>query len=255
MNNDRINVYGTSFSNTNLEEVKKIISEYDFTKPSYICFPSTNIVSKAYKNKYFQNILNNAFLTIPDGKITEVYGRVKGYKKIKTISGYDMLRYFLSTNLTHYFYGGDPGTLKIIKDKIENQYPSAKVLGYKSPPMVSVEEIYPNSIIEADIREISALKPDLIWIGISNIKQDYLMYNYLKFFDHGLMLGVGAVFLYFADKVKRGPMWLKKLGLRWVYRLIQEPKKEFKKTVPSTLFFVFLVLLEIVSNFSFNKKK
>lgn len=254
-NPSKINVFGTLFSDTNISDVITMLNQYKYSNPAYVCFPSTNVVSKAYLNTKFQQILNDALLTIPDGKITEVYCRLKGHKNIKTTSGYNLLKSLLNSNLSHYFYGVDEATLELIRIRIEREFPLAKVLGYKSPPFLLVSEIANNEIISKDIAEINKLQPDLIWIGISNIKQDYLMHHFYRRLDHGVMLGVGAVFLYFSGNVKQGPGWLKKFGLKWIYRIIQEPRKEFRKTVPSTLFFLLLLFNEVLcAPFFFIKK-
>ena len=77
---------------------------------------------------------------------------------------------------------------------------------------------------------------------MSNVKQDYLMNCYSQRLGRGLMIGVGAVFLYEAGLVKKGPEWLKKLGMRWIYRVMQEPRRQFRNTVPSVLHFIWLVI-------------
>jgi N-acetylglucosaminyldiphosphoundecaprenol N-acetyl-beta-D-mannosaminyltransferase len=245
-NIERIDIFGTKFSNINIDEAFLLIKNYNFSIPNYICFPSTNTIAKAYKFKEFQSILNSGFLTIPDGKFTEIYARLKGFNKIRTISGYWLMDKLLQTNLSHFFYGADNYTLEELKKVILIKYPKANVLGYLSPPYLSLEEIYPNEIIIEQIKYINSLKPDLIWIGISTVKQDFLMSRYLKYLNHGLMLGVGAVFLYMAGIINKGPEWIKKLGLRWIIRLIQEPKRLWKSTVPSLLFFIKLATKEFL---------
>ena len=238
----RMDLYGTTFSITNKEETVALIEKYPFESPAYICFPSTNIVAKARKNRKFQAILNNAYLTIPDGQVTQMYARFKGIHKLQTTSGFWLLKKLLKTNRSHYFYGSDPDTLAKIKLNIEREFPDAKVLGFKSPPQLSLPEIENNNRIRNDIETIKQLNPDLIWVGLTNIKQDYLMHHYYSHLNKGLMLGVGAVFLYIAGDVKMGPPWIKKLGLRWLLRILQEPKRQIKNTLPSVLSFVGLFI-------------
>jgi N-acetylglucosaminyldiphosphoundecaprenol N-acetyl-beta-D-mannosaminyltransferase len=250
---DRLNLYGLEFSDVSFSQTVDLITNYGFNKPNYICFPSTNIVAKIHKNNYLKDVFNKSFLTLADGKFTEYYFRVKGNKNIENISGYWLLKDLLNTGLNHYFYGGDTTTLNKLKTNIESDFPNAKVLGYSSPPFVAIDEIKSSQQIKNDIVHINILKPDLIWIGISNLKQDVLMHHFVNELDQGLMLGVGAVFLYMSGEVKKGPEWIKKLGLRWVIRVIQEPRKEWKKTVPSVLLFIKLFLTEIIK-YPFRKK-
>lgn len=252
-NPKRLNLYGLHFSDVNFSQTVDLIKKYKFNTPHYICFPSTNIVAKVHKNNTLKNIFNNSYLTLADGKFTEYYFRLKGNKNIENISGFWLLRELLNTDLKHYFYGGSQNTLNKLKLKIEKDFPNANVIGYASPPFVNIEEIERNEKIKNDFLKINQLKPDLIWIGISNLKQDVLMHHFVKKLDQGLMLGVGAVFLYMSGEVKKGPEWIKKLGLRWLIRVIQEPRKEWKKTVPSVLLFIKLFFLELIK-YPFRKK-
>ena len=148
----------------------------------------------------------------------------------------------LQTDLTHFFYGCDDDTLARLENKLSIRFPDAKILGFKSPPYVQQHDIYPNEQIISDFKEINKLGPDIIWIGISTPKQDYLMYYYHKYLDKGIMFGVGAVFLYHAGVVDKGPEFLKKLALRWVYRLAQEPRRLFKRMIPGIAGFLVLVI-------------
>lgn len=113
----KIDILGTHFSNTNLKEVVEFIKFKKFNEPNYVCFPSTNTIAKAHKDKKFQYILNNALLTIADGKFTQFYARMYGNKKIKSISGYWLMKELLQTNLSHFFYGCDDETLAKLKKK------------------------------------------------------------------------------------------------------------------------------------------
>lgn len=250
---ERLDLYGLKFSNVNFKQTIDLIINYNFNNPDYICFPSTNIVAKVHKDEYLKTIFNSSFLTLADGKFTEYYFKLKGNKNIENISGFWLLRELLNTDLKHYFYGGSQNTLNKLKFKIEKDFPDAKVIGYSSPPFVKIEDIKDSEQIKNDILHINQLKPDLIWIGISNLKQDVLMHHFVKELDQGLMLGVGAVFLYMSGEVKKGPEWVKKLGLRWLIRVIQEPRKEWKKTVPSVLIFIKLFFLELLK-YPFRKK-
>ena len=174
----------------------------------------------------------------------------------KTISGYKLLQSLLNTELTHYFYGTDEDTLFLLKVKIEDEYPNAKVLGYKAPPFVnSPEEVLHNAQMTSDILELKQLKPDIIWIGISSPKQDYLMNSFYQKLDHGIMIGVGAVFLYMSGKIKKSPEWIKKIGLRWLYRMLQEPGRLIPFVLPNLISFVKLVLQDIFNKSAFTNSK
>lgn len=229
MDINRFNVFGTQISRINLDKSYESLMNENVIGPGYLSFPSTGIVAKAYNDEVLRNILNNSLITFADGKITEFYTKLRGEKDIKNVSGFDLLGRLLDSEKSHFFYGLNDEQLKLLRIKIKADHPNSNVLGYKSPPFLSTKEIKDNTQIKNDIEEISQLKPNFIWIGISSPKQDYLMKNFVNKLDQGIMIGVGAVLLYKAGIVKKGPRWVKNIGMRWFVRLIQEPKSIWKK--------------------------
>jgi len=154
-----------------------------------------------------------------------MYAKMKGLKDVTTVSGYWVCKQLLDTDLTHYFLGSTEDKLTKIKSMIELEHPNAKVKGYCSPPFQPLDFFSEGNILKAEIEKINALSPDLVWVGISSPKQDFLLKHHLKHMNRGLMLGVGGVFDYLSGEVQKSPEWIKKIGLRWLWRLLQEPKR------------------------------
>jgi len=217
---EKIDIFGVKFSSVCLESASSFLTDYKATNPGYVCFPATGCFKMAHNVPEFKKILNQSLLTVADGKITEYYANIKGYKELKNVSGYWLMHNLLQSELTHFFYGCDIETLNKLKKNLYINYPNANILGFKAPPFIELSNIKNNKQIEKDIYYINSLKPDLIWVGISAPKQEYLMCYYIEYIDKGIMLGVGAVFLYHAGLLKKGPEIFKMLGLRWLIRLI-----------------------------------
>ena len=236
MNPTRFNFLKVQISAESLSTATSKVLGYSFKKPDYICFPDASVVKAANDDPLLLDILNHSYLTLPDGKPSQLAAKLQGFKNVSTVSGFYLMKNLLNSGLTHYFYGGDEQVLKKMKIYLENDFPDAKVLGYKSPPFVPVNGIKSNPQIAEDIAQITKLKPDIVWIGISSPKQDYLMHYHFKSFDHSLMIGVGGVFLYVSDDSLKSPEWVKKIGMRWVYRLSKEPKRLWPKYYETILF-------------------
>jgi len=115
--------------------------------------------------------------------------------------------------------------LNALEKRIKQEFPQANILGMKAPPMVSVADITNNSEIQADLAYISSLRPHFIWIGISSPKQDFLMHHASSQLSTGILLGIGGVFNYLAYPETKSPEWMKRLGLRWLYRALREPRR------------------------------
>jgi N-acetylglucosaminyldiphosphoundecaprenol N-acetyl-beta-D-mannosaminyltransferase len=194
-------------------------------RKGYICFPDIYNIIRANHDYRLLKIYNESTLTLPDGTPSKWLLKKKGVKNATTISGFWLCRKLLDTNLSHYFYGTTPVNLQLMEKRINQDFPKANIFGFKSPPVIDEDKITNNLKLDEEIGSIISLKPDIIWIGISSPKQDLLMYNYQSKAEGTILIGVGAVFDYFAGTAYMGPEWAKKIGLRWLFQLIYDPKR------------------------------
>lgn len=219
----------TKISLTNPDLVLKEIKSYDFTGSEYISLFGLYPLAKSFENQELRKALNYSYLNPVHGRLVEAYLKLKGKKNIQAVDGVFLLDNLLRENVTHYFYGANQETLEKIRKKIESDYPKALISGYKEPPLIELNAVKNNEQLKADLIEINNSKPNIIWVGLGGIKQDLVMYHYSKYLDRSLMIGVGAVFDYFAGNLKLSSATVKKSGLRWFHRLIQEPHLIKKK--------------------------
>lgn len=240
-------IVGLGINLLNLDEVKHFLINYDYKKPGYICLPDSHVINLAYKNKKLRDIINQSTLTLPDGKPIEIYAKANGHKNATTVSGYWLCKKLLNTNLTHFFYGSTDIHLSNLKNKILEEFPNSNVLGFKSPPILNINEIENNQEIISDIKTISKLKPNIIWVGLSSPKQEYLMHLCKPFVENSLMIGIGGVFDYLSEYRKISPEWLKMIGLRWLYRLIKEPRRLFKRELSTVIKTPFLLIKDYLT--------
>lgn len=207
----------------------------DFTKVNikilsgdYMCVSNVFTTVTAYENSQYCNIQNNGVMAIPDGGPLSSVGRKRGYANMKRVTGPSYMEEILNISVengyTHYFYGSTEETLKKMEKKLYEKYPQIKIVGLYSPPFRKLTEDENNEIC----KNINELKPDFIWVGLGAPKQEIWM-NEHQGMIHGFMVGVGAGFDYIAGNIKRAPMWMQKSDLEWLYRLIQEPKRLFKR--------------------------
>jgi len=134
---------------------------------------------------------------------------------------------------SHYFYGGTEETLKKLSDVLKTRYPNVKIAGMYSPPFRPLTK-------EEDVRiiaEINEAKPDFVWVGLGAPKQENWMADHQGSVE-GLMVGVGAAFDYMAGNIQRAPQWMQKSNLEWLYRLMQDPKRLFKRYFYTNMKFI-----------------
>lgn len=244
---ERFEFLGTHINATNLEETTAFLKGYDFNKPGYVSFPDSSVLANAQNNPQLKAILNSALLTLPDGKPSELYARLKGHKKVSTVSGYWLSKKLFQSDLTHYFLGSTEEKLRKIVRNVITEFPSAKIVGYRSPAFHEIKFFEEGNLLTNELAEINTIKPDVIWVGIGSPKQDFLMSSHLPHLERGVMLGVGGVFDYLSGDVKKSPEWIKKIGLRWLWRLVKEPKRLGGKYAITFKTFIIIIFQKLFS--------
>ena len=112
----------------------------------------------------------------------------------------------------------------MLREKLKQTYPKLEIAGMYAPPFRPMTREEDEKAIEA----VNRSKPDFLWVGLGAPKQELWMAEHQGKVS-GLMIGVGAGFDYFAGNIKRAPMWMQKCNLEWLYRLLQEPGRLFKR--------------------------
>jgi len=137
----------------------------------------------------------------------------------------------------HFLYGGVDGVGEALQQHLEKNYPGIQVVGHYTPPFrpLNAEEE------AALIAQIGRLKPDVIWVGLSTPKQERFMAAYIEKLDTTLMFGVGAAFDIHTGRTKDSPGWMKRSGLQWFHRLLQEPRRLGKRYLINNPAFLFLI--------------
>ncbi len=239
----RVNIFDVSLSCVDLDSATEYLLSGTFKPAGYVCFPCTASLANAHGNDSLVNILNAAVLTLADGKFTEFYARAKGHDGVRNVSGYWLMDRLLRSDKTHFLYGADQATLDRLQKELARNYPEARILGSRPAPFLEAGDIPGNETVAQDMEEIRRAGPDFVWVSLSHPKQEILMHHFSGMLDRGVMLGVGAVFLYHAGIVDKGPEILKKLALRWAYRLLQQPRTVLRRNhvIPGMFRFLGLV--------------
>ena len=194
----------------------------------YICVSNVHTTVTAWKDEAYRTVQNGGILAIPDGGPLSSTGRKRGYENMRRVTGPDyMLKAIelgLSKGWRHYFYGSTPETLEKMEKTLRERYPDIQIAGTYSPPFRALSPEEDGEIVE----KINKTAPDFVWVGLGAPKQEIWMRAHQGKL-HGLMVGVGAAFDYTAGNISRAPQWMQKHNLEWLYRLMQDPKRLFKR--------------------------
>lgn len=205
----------------------------------YICVSNVHTTVTAHEDKEYQAIQNGGILAIPDGGPLSSVGRKRGAKNMSRTTGPSYMGEVLKAGgYRHYFYGSTPETLEKLYENLTHDYPQSTIAGMYSPPFREMTEDEDAQIVE----RINETAPDFIWVGLGAPKQEKWMAAHQGRVK-GLMVGVGAGFDYFAGNIERAPQWMQKANLEWVYRLIQDPKRLFKRYLVTNTKFVWNAMI------------
>jgi N-acetylglucosaminyldiphosphoundecaprenol N-acetyl-beta-D-mannosaminyltransferase len=233
---------------TRKEGLNALLQRIDSGEGGYVCFSNVHTVVTAYKADDYQNTLNSAYIAFPDGKPVFWVGVAKGNKGIQSVPGPDFMENLLSKYkgriIRHYFYGSKPEVLDTMAQKVRRINNMAEIVGWESPPFRKLS----HDEETASFQRIIRAKPDLIWVGLGAPKQELWMREHAEKLKPAILLGVGAAFDFYADNVKRAPKLMRAMGLEWLYRLSQEPKRLFSRYFVTNSLFVFYLTREMVAS-------
>ena len=148
---------------------------------------------------------------------------------------------FRERPLTVMFMGSSQKVLDLIVKRAAEVYPHLKIVTYSPPYKPELSEEDNKAIVEA----INAADPDLLWIGMTAPKQEKWTYSHWNELNIHCHVGtIGAVFDFFAGTVERAPMWWQRHGLEWLYRLLKEPKRMWRRYIIGNTLFLWNMLKE-----------
>ena len=188
---------------------------------------SAEVIEQLVKERHRQGMTQQDLSDLT-GILPPNLARLESHKNMERTTGPSLMGEIFEISVKkgyrHYFYGSKEETLELLYQKLTSNYPGIQIAGMYSPPFRPMTEEEDKAIIE----RINETNPDFVWVGLGAPKQEKWMAAHQGKID-GLMLGVGAGFDYYAENIKRAPMWMQKHNLEWVYRLVQDPKRLFKR--------------------------
>jgi N-acetylglucosaminyldiphosphoundecaprenol N-acetyl-beta-D-mannosaminyltransferase len=196
---------------------------------------------EAYKNKDFEKILRNAHIVAPDGvPILWAFKLMHGIIQDR-VAGMDLLPDLITEatlkKIPVLFYGGTEKLLSKTKELLYKRYPDLIVAGFLSPPFRTLSDFENEQIIE----QINKSGAGLVFVILGCPKQEKWMASVDRKVN-AVIIGVGGALPVFIGVQKRAPKWMQNAGLEWVFRLLQEPRRLFKRYAITNSLFLYLLL-------------
>lgn len=241
----RYEVLGVDVSALDLPSaVRQIISAADAQQKGYVTFTGVHGVMEAQDDAELRRILNESFITGADGMPLVWLGKRRAGQHVGRVYGPDaMLALCEATadgDYRHFFYGGGEGVADALASKLQERFPGLNVAGTYTPPFRPLNQDEASALTE----QVRATKPHFFWVGISTPKQEKFMAEWSPKLDCAIMLGVGAAFDFHSGRKSQAPLWMQRVGLEWLYRMLTEPRRLASRYLKNNTRFLWMLARE-----------
>jgi N-acetylglucosaminyldiphosphoundecaprenol N-acetyl-beta-D-mannosaminyltransferase len=239
---------------TRKSATEKIAALAGEKKGGYVCFSTVHMVMESYDDPEFAAKVNGADLIVTDGMPLVWMQKLQGAEAATRVRANDLMihlcEYAAENGLRVGFYGGRREVIDRILERAKNDLPRLEIVYAFSPPfrILTPEE---DARITA---EINRAAPDLLFMGLGCPKQENWMAAH-KDRLKAVMLGVGASFDFYAGNVRESPEWMGNLGLEWLFRLTQEPKRLWRRYLILNPRFMTLAAMQLLGLKKFGEKE
>jgi N-acetylglucosaminyldiphosphoundecaprenol N-acetyl-beta-D-mannosaminyltransferase len=243
---DRFRVLGVPVDGVQIPGVISQIEEWIAVRAKchFVAVTGMHGVTEAQHDMEFKKILNSADMVVPDGMPLIWVANFQGYRLKRRVYGPELMLRFLqgtaAKSYRHFLYGGEADVPDRLAENLRRRFPGVVIAGSYSPPFRSLTAKEDEEIVAM----INASAADVLWVGLSTPKQERWMFEHRNRLNVPVLVGVGAAFDIHAGKKMQAPLWMQEHGLEWGFRLIQEPKRLWRRYLIYGSRFLFWIALE-----------
>jgi N-acetylglucosaminyldiphosphoundecaprenol N-acetyl-beta-D-mannosaminyltransferase len=236
---DKINLLDIEFNNLKMESaVQWIINQTDAEVTSQIAFVNADCFNISYKNRGYKTVLKQVDRVFADGIGVHMASRMLDLNVLDNVNGTDLFPILCNAcenkKRSMYLLGGRPGVVDTMVEKLHLKYPELEIAGYRHGFFSDDEE---HQVIDS----IARSGAHILLVAFGAPKQDLWIAQHRSRLRVGVAMGVGGLFDFVSGNIPRAPRWMREMGLEWVYRLIQEPRRMWKRYIIGNPLFLWRV--------------
>jgi len=237
---ERLHILGFPVDNLTMDETVSLILD-SIEKRVHLHHVVVNVAKLVFmkKNKSLRDAVTNSDIINVDGQ--GVAWGLKFLRKpiLEKVSGIDLMEKLVdeahTKGLKIYFLGAKEEVIQKVISKYTSKYSNDIIAGYRNGYFTEDEE-------DGIATEIANSKADILFVAITSPKKEIFLDTFKHIIDTPFIMGVGGSFDVVSGMVKRAPVWMQKFGLEWLYRVIQEPKRMWKRYLyTNSLFFIYIL--------------
>ena len=244
MKKQRISILSSQLDQGSFDDfVSEIVAKGLAQRSNYTCCVNVHMLIEAYRNPEFQSLINQADRNAPDGKpLAMLMSRLAGRKQVR-VAGMDLLPAILAraeqAQARVFFMGDTEGVLAELTARVNTDFPELAIAGTLSPPFRVLAQAEAAELCQ----QINDTRPNILFVALGCPKQERWMAQH-KGQIPASMIGVGNAFRAYLGHEKRAPKWMQNASLEWMYRLIQNPKRLWKRYLLTNTMFLWLLSKE-----------
>lgn len=247
---DRVYVLGTPVHNLTMEETISLIDD-GIANKQHIHHSVVNAgkIVAMHENPELRESVINADIINADGQAVVWAAKILGLPLKGRVTGIDLMDKVVEMayqkDYTIFFLGAKEEVLQKVINKYSQQYSPSIIAGHRNGYFKKEEE-------REIVQQIADSKANILFVAISSPVKENLLYQNRDILKNvNFIMGVGGSFDVVAGHVKRAPMWMQQLGLEWFYRVLQEPKRMFKRYLVGNVKFIVLMFRYLLHNYKF----
>lgn len=242
---NRYDVLGVKVNIVNIDVATSLFfNNIDLARNSYVCCANVHTVVYANEKKHYKEILNNSFMTLPDGGPIANKGK-KNNNIVKKVSGVDFMESILQLggDYNHYFYGESKQIIEYFVNYVKEKYQNIKICGFKESSFKNLSKNEYKKIKD----DIVQSKADVVWVALGAPRQEEFC-AYLCKNTNACFVAVGGAFKVISNIIPRAPKWMQDHSLEWFYRFLKEPKRLFKRYFMAIIKYYYYQIKRVLRN-------
>lgn len=244
--NQRINILNAIIDVLDVNQTISLVDKYvQYKIPLHLVGVNADKINDMNQNERLKQIVNSCGIINADGASVILASRFLGKPLPERVAGIDLMQKLVALSeekgYSVYLLGAKQCVVDRTAEVLLDKHPKLKIVGihngyFKEKDWESISE------------ELKMKNPDLVFVGITSPMKEYLVEYLQNEGNIAVFMGVGGSFDVISGKIKRAPLWMQKINLEWLFRLIQEPRRLFKRYFVGNLTFTWMVIKEKVRN-------
>ena len=226
----RVNILGVGVSAIEMADALQFVdTTIAHSGKTYICVTGVHGLMESRRDTTLRAIHNDAGLVTPDGMPLVWIAHAMGQSNTRRVYGPDLMQSLTELSgqrgYRNFYYGGAEGVATRLADRLRAHCPALQIAGCYCPPYRALSPLEDDAIV-ATINDSGA---DIVWIGLSTPKQERWMAEHRDRLNAPVLIGVGAAFDFLSGIKPQAPKWMQSHGLEWLFRLVTEPRRLWRR--------------------------